>query len=103
MHVPIHTAALQELKFIPRENLCSSTEEQKEHAIKNNRPELAENIRIYDDATWRAIEYIKSEPLIKVVLARHRHFDHLDEISDGTFQVIPRANCMGGAREITLV
>lgn len=103
MHVPIHTKALQELKFIPRESLCSSPEEQKEHAIKNNRPDLAENIRIYNDATWRAIEYIKTEPLIKVVLAGHRHFDHLDEFADGKFQIISCANCLGSAREITLV
>lgn len=103
MHIPIHTKALQELKIVPRENLCSSPEEQKEHAIRNNRPELAENIRIYDDSTWRAIEYIKSEPLIKVVLAGHRHFDHFDEYADDKFQIISRANCLGSAREITLV
>lgn len=103
MHIPMHTAALQELKIMPRENLCCTPEEQKEHAAKNNRPDLAQNIRLYDDATWRAIEYIKTEPLIKLVLAGHRHMNHLDEYANGKFQIITHANCQGRAREITLV
>lgn len=103
MHVPIHSKALQELDISPRENLCSTPEEQKEFAIKNNKPNLAEDIRFYDDATWRTIEYIKNEPSIKLVLTGHRHFNFLEECSKGKFQIISRANCLGSVHEITLV
>ena len=103
MHIPMHTKALQEVGLMPRENLCSTEKEQKEHALENNRPDLAENIRIFTESTWRSIEYIKSEPLIKVVLAGHRHRNVEDELSDGKYQIVTHANCQGFAREITLV
>ena len=103
MHIPMHTKALQEVGLMPRENLCATAEAQKEHALENIRPDLAENIRIFTESTWRTIEYIKSEPLIKVVLAGHRHRNVEDELSDGKYQIVTHANCQGFAREITLV
>lgn len=103
MHIPIHTQTMQKMGLMPRENLCATAEAQKEHALENNRPDLAENIRIFTESTWRTIEYIKSEPLIKVVLAGHRHRNVEDELSDGKYQIVTHANCQGFAREITLV
>lgn len=102
MHIPIHTKAMQELGLMPRENLCSAYEEQKEHALKSNRPDLAENIRTFSDSTWETIEYIKSEPLIKVVLAGHRHCNVEDAFADNKYQIVTHAGCQGFAREITL-
>ena len=103
MHVPIHTKGFQELAVPPRENLCSTVAEQKEHAIKNNRPEWAENIREYDEDTWCAVDYIKSEPLIKAVFVGHRHRDLVEKIGDQKYQIVTPAGCSGFAREITFI
>ncbi len=103
MHIPMHTKGIQGLSLMPRESICSTPEEQREHAVANNRPDLAENIRIYDDATWRAIEYLKTEPMIKVVLAGHRHINFEEQLGDHKYQILTHASCQGFAREITLV
>jgi hypothetical protein len=103
MHIPIHTKVFDELNLMPRENLCSSADEQKEYAIKNNRPDLAENIRIYSDSTWNTIEYIKSEPIIKLVLAGHRHHNVEATLGTNKHQIVTHANCQGFAREITIL
>ena len=102
MHIPMHTKAMQDLGLLAHENLCSTAEEQKGNAIKNNRLDLAENIRLFSESTWRAIEYMKTEPLIKVILAGHRHRNVEENLSDGKYQIVTHANCQGFAREITL-
>lgn len=103
MHIPIHTKGLKDANITPRENLCSTPEEQKEYALKNNKPELAKDIRIFSESTWEAVEYIKNEPLIKLVLAGHRHRDIVDDINENKYQMLTHANCQGFVREITLV
>lgn len=103
MHIPIHTPEFQKLPVPPRENLCSTPEEQKEHGLRVGREDWANDIRIYSDSTWRAIEYMKTEPAIKVVLAGHRHRFLTESIGENKFQVITHAGCHGYAHEITLV
>ena len=103
MHIPMHTKALQEVGLMPRENLCSTEKEQKEHAEKVGRPDLGENIRTYSQSTWDAIKYMKTEPLIKVVLAGHRHRNFEEALGKGKYQIVTHANCHAFAREITLV
>ena len=103
MHIPMHTKALQEVGLMPRENLCSTEKEQKEHAEKVGRPDLGENIRTYSQSTWDAIEYMKTEPLIKVVLAGHRHRNFEEALGKGKYQIVTHANCHAFAREIILV
>ena len=71
--------------------------------MKNNKPELAKDIRIFSESTWEAVEYIKNEPLIKLVLAGHRHRDIVDTINENKYQMLTHANCQGFVREITLV
>lgn len=103
MHIPIHTKGLQDLGLMPRENLCSTADEQRAHAMANNRPDLAENIRVYDDATWRAIEYIKKEPMIKLILTGHRHRNFEEFLRDDQMQIVTHATCHGFVREITII
>ena len=67
------------------------------------------------DDEWRAIEirprgittemaaFIKSQPLIKAVLAGHIHFNFVSELAPGMPQFITGVGCDGYAREITIL
>ena len=56
-----------------------------------------------DAPTLRMIEYIKSEPAVKAVLAGHLHFNFESELRDGLPQFVTAGGYEGWAREITLI
>jgi hypothetical protein len=54
-----------------------------------------------DEATLRAIEYIKSEPLIKVIVTGHVH-RNLEDLFAGKPQIATKGSYEGDVREIVL-
>ncbi|MBQ7721132.1 MAG: metallophosphoesterase [Clostridia bacterium] len=55
-----------------------------------------------DEPTLRMIDYIKSEPLIKLILTGHLHYNFESVIRDGLPQIVTGCGSDGTAREITL-
>ena len=55
------------------------------------------------DATMRVIDYIKSEPLIKVILTGHLHFPFVSNLTDSLVQIVTGGGFCGDATEVTLV
>ena len=56
-----------------------------------------------DEPTLRMIEYIKGEPLIKLILTGHLHFNYESNITDSLPQFVTGGGYDGEAREITLI
>ncbi|MBR5679115.1 MAG: metallophosphoesterase, partial [Clostridia bacterium] len=56
-----------------------------------------------DEPTLRMIEYIKSEPLIKVILTGHLHFGFVSNLTDSLVQIVTGGGYAGDAREVTLL
>lgn len=56
-----------------------------------------------DEATKRAIAYIKSEPLIKAIIAGHNHINHEEILDNGVVQINTHGSFEGYVREITLL
>ena len=56
-----------------------------------------------DEPTKRMIDYIKNEPLIKVLLTGHLHFSFESEIAPGVPQFVTGCGYNGVAREVTLL
>lgn len=56
-----------------------------------------------DEMTLRAMEYIKSEPAIKAIIAGHTHMNWEEVLDGGTIQIVTAGTFEGGyAREITV-
>ena len=55
------------------------------------------------EATLRMIDYIRSEPRIKVILSGHLHFDYESKLTEGLTQFVTGGAYEGCAREVTLV
>lgn len=56
-----------------------------------------------DEATLRAIEYIKSEPLIKAYVTGHLHINHEETLDNGIVQYVTHGSFAGYVREFTIV
>ncbi|MBQ2704136.1 MAG: metallophosphoesterase [Clostridia bacterium] len=56
-----------------------------------------------DEATLRAVEYIKNEPLIKAIITGHNHKNCEEIIGDGKIQITTAGNFDGYVREITII
>ena len=56
-----------------------------------------------DEATKRAIAYIKNEPLIKAIIAGHNHINHEEFLDNGVPQINTHGSFEGYVREITLL
>lgn len=87
-------------------------------AIQNNEPAYAiaapdellarytEDRRLQqtpDEATLRAVEYIKTEPLMKAVIAGHRHLNDESMLTDRLPQFITHGTFAGYVREFTIL
>lgn len=104
MHNPIDNEDMYKLEWTnPNERLCAPKEKQLEYAIKRNLANPESRVRYFDDATYKAVEYIKNEPLIKLVLCGHLHGSFESRLSDGTVQVMTHSTIAGVVREITLI
>ena len=56
-----------------------------------------------DDATLRAIDYIKSEPLIKALITGHTHKNHEGTLDNGVTQYMTDGSFAGYVREFTVL
>ena len=56
-----------------------------------------------DEATIRAVEYIKNEPLIKALLTGHRHVNNEEYLDSGLLQLTTNGSFSGTIREITVI
>lgn len=56
-----------------------------------------------DAATLRAVEYIKSEPLIKALIVGHLHFNFEDTLDNDIPQIITHGTFAGYVRELTII
>ncbi len=56
-----------------------------------------------DEPTLRMIEYIKNEPLIKLILTGHLHFSYESMITENLPQFVTGGAYEGCAREVTLI
>ena len=55
------------------------------------------------DATLRVIDYIRNEPLIRLILAGHLHFPFVSNLTDSLVQIVTGGASEGYAREVTLI
>ena len=55
-----------------------------------------------DRATLEMIDYIKSEPMIRAVIAGHVHRNHEEPLDNGVMQICTHAGYAGYARELIL-
>lgn len=56
-----------------------------------------------DNATLKAVEYIKSEPLIKAVVTGHTHLNFEEKLSKNLWQYTTHGSFAGYVREITIL
>ena len=101
MHVPLYSPLLADrmmneqghpcayLAGAPKELLCRYPEDRR----LQQHP---------DEDTLSAIEYIKSEPLIKAVVTGHVHLNHEEKLTDTLTQYATHGSFAGYVREITV-
>ena len=99
MHVPLYTPKLAEA--ILEKNPCAYvTGAPREMYTKYpNDRRLQQNP---DRATLEMIDYIKSEPMIRAVIAGHVHRNHEEPLDNGVMQICTHAGYAGYARELIL-
>lgn len=56
-----------------------------------------------DEITEKAVEYIKNESAIKIIIAGHTHMNYEEVFENGTVQIVTGANFKGFAREISVI
>ena len=98
MHVPFYTALFA--KSIMENNPCAYVTGAPEELLVVY-PEDRRKQQTPDGATLRAIEYIKSEPLIKVIVTGHVH-RNLEDLFAGKPQIATKGSYEGDVREIVL-
>ncbi len=100
MHVPIFTPRLGGITLdLGREAthiLAAPAEFLKEH------PPLRKRHHQSNADTCLAVEYIKSEPMIKAVIAGHSHINLEEELRPGLPQILTDGTFAGFVREITV-
>lgn len=99
MHVPLYTPKLAE--SILEHNPCAYvTGAPREMYTKYpNDRRLQQNP---DRATLEMIEYIKSEPMIRLIVAGHVHRNFEEPLENGVMQICTHAGYAGYARELIL-
>ena len=98
MHVPLYTKALAEI--VMRKNPCAYLTGAPEELLATY-PEDRRIQQTPDEATLRAIDYIKNEPLIKAIIAGHTHLN-FEEETDGKMQYVTNVSCEGDVREFVV-
>ena len=100
MHVPLYTKAQAEFVMDVRKNPCAYVTGAPEELLATY-PEDRRLQQTPDEATLRAIEYIKSEPLIKALITGHTHLDLVDTFAD-KIQITTDGSYAGTVRECVL-
>ena len=98
MHVPLYTEAFA--KATMGNNPCAYLTGAPEELLALY-PEDRRKQQTPDEATLRALEYIKNEPLIKVLVTGHVH-RNLEDLFAGKPQIATKGSYEGDVREIVL-
>lgn len=101
VHVPFFTQALAKSVY-GEGNDCAYLVAAPEEHLKNY-SEHRRSQQKPDEATLRAVAYIKSEPLIKAVIAGHLHLNFDGTLDNGIPQLVTHGTYAGYVREITIV
>ena len=100
MHVPLYTPQLAEK--ILEKNVCAyvtgAPREMFTRYPNDRRLQQAPNRE-----TLEMIDYIKSEPMIRGIIAGHVHLNFEEPLENGVMQICTHAGYAGYAREITLI
>lgn len=56
-----------------------------------------------DEATLRAVDYIKNEPLIKALIVGHKHINFEEPLDNGIMQYTTHGSYAGFVREVTVI
>ena len=56
-----------------------------------------------DNATLKAVDYIKNEPMIKALLTGHHHYNVVENLETGLLQIMTAGSFYGYVREITVL
>ena len=98
MHVPLYTEAFARATM--DNNPCAYLTGAPEELLVGY-PEDRRKQQTPDEATLRAIDYIKNEPLIKVLITGHVH-RNLEDLFAGKPQIATKGSYEGDVREIVL-
>lgn len=96
MHVPLYTPALAAMEDIAY--VMGAPEE-----VLSRYPEDRRLQQTPDAATLRAIEYIKSEPLIQALIVGHKHMNYEETLDNGIPQILTDGSFAGCVRKITVL
>lgn len=99
MHVPLYTDELHRCSPAGEPDYCMASPPE----IIDRYTEDRRLQQTPDDATLAAVEYIKTEPLIKAVIAGHRHCNCESELRAGLTQFVTHGTFAGYAREFTIL
>lgn len=100
VHIPFFTQKLADYYLAQgNSSLCMIAAEQK---YLDKYSEYRRIQQSPDEATVKAVDYIKNEPLIKAVIAGHLHTNAVDYLENGVPQFITNGTFSGVAREITI-
>lgn len=98
MHVPIHVDTLTSLTPIGEPAyVMAAPDDVLAHYSEDRRLQQTP-----DRTTLEAVEYIKSEPLIKAVVTGHKHMNHEDKLTPTLTQFVTDGTFSGYVREITI-
>lgn len=101
MHTPLYTPGYAEMrKDSGEEGLCLVSAPQ--HILDGYNAHRRQQ-QTPDAATLRAVEYIKSEPLIKALIVGHLHENFEDTLENGVPQITTHGTFAGYVRELTIV
>ena len=99
MHVPLYEKPLYDF-VMTRKNYAPIMGTDEEHI--ETFPELRQIQHRPTPTTLRFIDYINSEPMIRVLLTGHLHFDYQNTLPGGAEQFITAANYHDCVRELIL-
>ena len=101
VHVPFFTEALAKAAYDQGNDCTYLVAAPEEHLKHYNEYRKAQQTP--DEATLRAVDYIKSESMIKAVIAGHMHFNFEGVLDNGIPQLVTHGTFAGYVREITIV
>lgn len=101
MHNPIFTKELADDRINGGEPCAYLMGAPEEYTSKY--PEYRRLQQTPDEVTLRAIEYIKSEPLIKAIIVGHIHKNYEVYLDNGVPQIVTEGGFKGSARELTII
>ena len=99
MHVPFYEKSLAESEM--KRNPCAYVVAAPE-SLLSTYPEDRRIQQAPDEETLKAVEFIKSEPLIKLLITGHTHYNYDVILDNGVREICTEGTYQGTAREIIL-